>query len=275
MERLRARQLPGLTIDVLIERLSRHPAVRSVAFIGSAATGRNPSSDYDLLIILEQEPLVLRSAAAIVGGVLADFVFTTPGEVRVLQNVPDRSLASETWPERIQHWLASAQPVYDPDGLLASAREAHRGRTDNFAADAFDVRRRWDRANYNVIHNRRYAASTDPLYRDAFALRMTYSLADLMTDYFAARGIPWRGEKVALEQWGTHDSEFKTLFFACLSEPNPARRIDQYAELVRLAFEPVGDPWPDDAHSPGPATPTDLEPATAIWNELIEGLMST
>ncbi len=274
-ERLRASELPGLTIDAIVDRLSHHPLVRGVAFIGSTATGRNAASDYDLLVVVDQDPLVLRTGAATAGGALADFVFTTPGEVRPLRDAPTDPLALDTWPERIRYWLSSARPLHDPDGLLAAAIQALNGRTANLTVDPFAIRRRWDNANYNLVHNRRYATSPDALYRDAFALRMTYSLADIMTGYFAARGIPWRGEKAAIHHWETHDPEFKRLFFDCLTESDPGQRVERYAELVRLTFLPVGDPWAADAHGPGPATPADLEPATALWNGLIGAAPST
>mgnify|MGYP001040812484 FL=1 len=43
--------------------------------------------------------------------------------------------------------------------------------------------------------------SSDPIYLEAFDLRLLYQLSDLMVDYFAVRGLPYQGEKTAIRYW--------------------------------------------------------------------------
>ena len=135
--------------------------------------------------------------------------------------------------------------LFDRSGRLAAARAALQLAPPEYEGCPEDMFRRWDHANYNLAQSRRYAGSANPLYREAFELRMTYQLADVMVDYFIVRGLPWQGEKHALRRWEANDDEFKQLFFACLHERDVTTKIGQYQDLLERALAPVGPLWPE------------------------------
>src|SRR6478609_1605444 len=66
------------SLDEVIANLSAHPAVDAVLTMGSTATGAlHAASDYDLLVVLSEMPVLTFLAMTTIDGRMAELYFTT------------------------------------------------------------------------------------------------------------------------------------------------------------------------------------------------------
>ncbi len=267
-------------ISGLLKRLSRSGYVDGVALIGSAAGDQfRLESDYDVLIVLDQPPVPVRTGVTWVDGRLTDLVFSTVEEIDGLA-VSDRvRVNADEIGESIVTWMSAARIMHDRRGrlgrlvervgLLESGSEPDAGALENVRL------RRLDRASYNLVQTRRTVAADDEVYQGAVDLRMLYQLADLMVDYFSVRGLNWRGEKAAIRFWRAEDPRYWELFRRCMDERDRAVRVGLYGDLVRATMKPAGEPWTEGITaftlpSLAELTRADLDVASRFWEQLIE-----
>ena len=91
----------------------------------------------------------------------------------------------------------------------------------------------WQKVNYNYIANKRYFDSNDTLYHEALELRLLYSTIELVTSYFALRGIEWRGEKMAITYLKENDVPYYNLLMPYFKTSSLEDRFRIYETLVR------------------------------------------
>ncbi|MEW6753030.1 MAG: nucleotidyltransferase domain-containing protein [Candidatus Latescibacterota bacterium] len=234
------------SLDEVVDRLRANPRVDGLLLAGSA-DDRTPNSDIDLVVLVADESVPQRHACTWIERCFTDLVFLTTAEADSIRSgaVP-ASLAAD---DGVRRWmltaLRDARILFDRSGRLEAARTALAASPPDLRPPHTDLFPLWDHLNYVLTSSRRYAGSADPLYRDAFALRMTSGPADAMVAYFAVRRLPWRGEKEALRYWQCEDPSYREAFLACLNEPDPARKLDLYALLVERCLAPVGPLWPE------------------------------
>ncbi len=83
-----------MTLDAVIARLAGRDVVDGILLMGSTATGAlTPTSDYDLLLVLDEPPTPLRMVNTWVDGRLTEVYCTT---VRALERIVARPAA---WPD--------------------------------------------------------------------------------------------------------------------------------------------------------------------------------
>ncbi len=258
-----------LTFDDFVARLAESALVHGVIVFGTSALTITDASDYDVLVVLDQDPLPVRSGITWVAGRLTDLAFARAAAVRHLEEIGPAAPLTDDWPGRLRVWMTTGTIAFDRYGLLRRVK----GRLGTLprpvqVSDA-ECFRRWDHTNYNLAQSARYALANDETYREAFDLRMSYQLADVMIDYFRVRGLPWPGEKDAIRYWNARDPVFKQLLLACLREPDRDQRFSLYGEAVAAALEPVGGAWPNQATSMTPCESGTAEDAYRFWLTLI------
>lgn len=232
------------SLDQVVDRLRANPRVDGLMLAGSADE-RMPDSDIDLVVLVTDESVPHRHACTWIEHCFTDLVFLTTIEADGIQSgaVPE-SLAAD---DGVRRWmlaaLCDARILFDRSGRLAAMRTALAASPPDLQPSDEDPFQLWDHLNYVLTSSVRYARSGDPLYRDAFALRMTTALADAMLGYFSVRRLPWRGEKEALRFWEREDPSYRTAFLACLHESDAPRKLDLYRRLLERCLEPVGPLW--------------------------------
>jgi len=105
---------------------------------------------------------------------------------------------------------------------------------------------------------------------------MLYGIHGVFMAYFAASGIPWRGDREAVKYLQAQDSDFLEALLACMREVDVDRKLELYDALAGQALAPVGEPWPHgstmvelgDIFANGQER-INVEEAKAFWQRLI------
>ncbi len=267
-----------LTLDDFAARLATRASVDGILFMGSTGSGMlTGASDYDLLLILADDPAAPRMVVTWVDGHFTE-IYCTP--ITALARI---IAAPTTWREgsdegAVIRWLRDGRIVHDRAGRLADAQDIARAAPPLAVAAAEGPYWAWGTLGYNVAQAKRYLASDDPVYREVVDFRLLYGLAEVMTAYFTVRGVPWRGEKEAIGYWTMHDPAYLAQFRACLAEADRERKVAGYEELARLTLAPVGELWTRGTAMVGAGTgwgagpdalEGSIEDANAFWQALV------
>ncbi len=267
-----------LTLNAFVTRLATRTVVDGILFMGSTGADKlTPTSDYDLLLILANDPAAPRMVVTWVDGHLTE-IYCTP--IIALARIVAQPTA---WREgsdegAVINWLRDGRIVHDRAGRLADAQAVARAAPPLAVAAPEGAYWAWGTLGYNVAQAKRYLTSDDPVYREVVDFRLLYSLAETMKAYFTVRGLPWRGEKEAILHWTAHDPAYLARFRACFAETDRVRKVAHYEELARLTLAPVGELWATGTAMVGAGTgwgagPDALrgpiEEANAFWQELV------
>lgn len=241
----------NLTLDTTLARLANHPQVDGLLVMGSAGAGdMHPTSDYDVLVVLQEMSAPLRLALTIVERRLTEVYFTSSA---ALEKLAAEKVTSETDADNLRpamtRWLQTGRIAFDRSGLLARARAMVASRDWFVAATGAEMYDRWAHTNYTVRQTRRMATADDLVYQMAVDLRLLYGLDDLKNDYFVLRQLPYCGEKEAVRYWMDHDPSYLRLFQETLSEADRACKVALYERLAELTLAPVGGLVPVDTIS--------------------------
>ncbi len=232
-----------LTLDAFLAALRSRAAVDGILLMGSTASGKlTAASDYDLLLILADDPAAPRMVVTWVDGRFTE-VYCTP--VSALARI---ITAPTTWADAssegaVIRWLREGRIVHDRAGRLAAAQAVAQATPPGPAAPPMGAYWAWSDISYNVAQAKRYLASDDPVYREAVDFRLLYGLNDVMQAYFTVRDLPWRGEKEAIVYWMAHDPAYLAAFRAYFAETDRGRKVARYEELARRTLAPVGILW--------------------------------
>lgn len=265
-------------LAAVLTRLAARVEVAGILLMGTTATGAlTPASDYDLLLVLDLPAAPLSLLTTVIDGRFAEGYVTTVAALRRI------AVAAAPWPDdsaegAIARWVGTGRIAHDRLGALVEARAALAALPPS-APSAAEVYRGWRGTGYRLATLRRYLASDDPAAREAVDWRLLHDLGAIAGAYFTVRGLPWRGEKEAIRHLTTADPSFLDLYRRCLTEPDRASRVEQYAALADLALAPVGGPPPEGvvvvAPGPGFGTPDGVgtggtvEEALAFWQGLV------
>lgn len=232
-----------LTLDTFAARLASHAAIDGILFMGSTGSGAlNAASDYDLLVILADDPAAPRMVVTWVDGHFTE-LYCTP-ITALARIVAEPSAWREGSDEgAVIRWLRDGRIFHDRAGRLADAQAVARAAPPLMVVAPKGPYWAWGTLGYNVAQAKRYLASDDPVYQEVVGFRLLYGLAEVMTAYFTVRGLPWRGEKEAIVYWTAHDPAYLAQFRACLAETDRGRKVARYEELARLTLAPVGELW--------------------------------
>lgn len=259
-----------ISLDAFVSKMVESGLVEGVILFGTTATGAvNDLSDYDVLVVLAEHPPPIRSGITWVSDRVTDLAFASKTEVRQLEGIDSSGPVSDGLTGDLRRWVTTGSIAFDRDGSLSQ----HKRRLGTLpsAADVSEAERfrRWDHTNYNLAHSARYASASDEIYQEAFDLRMSHQIADVMIDYFRVRRLRWPGEKDAIRYWNANDLTFKQILFACLREPDRRERLRLYSAAVAAALEPIGGIWPSRATSVTPSEGGTIDGAQRCWSALV------
>ena len=158
---LESRELILDDITALLKRLGESRYVDGIALIGSAGEGRLRSeSDYDVLIVLDQPPVPIRTGVTWVDGRLADLVFSSLAEIDGLATVNGGDTGGsgsgvvDEIGQSIVVWMRVARIVHDRVGRLGRLVERVVATDDGPGGPSIGLSsirlRRLDRASYNL-----------------------------------------------------------------------------------------------------------------------------
>lgn len=264
----------NMSLDKVVSRLSGQPAVDGVLVMGSGGTGKiEPWSDYDLFVVLSEQPTPLWLVLTTIDRRLAEIYFTGTEtlDASLAATVP----ANPTSPDAvITRWLQTGRIAFDRSGRLQRAHDKFsRGQ---WIADANDLElyQTWFSVNYNLQQTARMLLSPDPVYLMSVDLRLLYTIHEVWSAYFKMRKLPGMGEKDQIRYLAEHDPEYLSLFGRCLLEGDRARKFEMYARLAALATSPWGGLWADGATAaqlrPDAAWRAGIvDKALAFWQSLI------
>lgn len=267
-----------LTLDAFAARLAARAAVDGILFMGSTGAGAlNAASDYDLLLILADDPAAPRMVVTWVEGHFTE-IYCTP--ITALARITaDPAVWRDGSDEgAVIRWLRDGRIVHDRAGHLAAAQAVARATPPLGTSAPEGPYWAWGTLGYNVAQAKRYLASDDPVYQEVVDFRLLYGLAEVMTAYFTVRGLSWRGEKAAILHWTAHDPTYLAMFRSCLAETDRARKVAEYETLARLTLAPVGELWSRGTAMVGAGTgwgagpdalEGSIEDANAYWHALV------
>lgn len=258
----------------LVARLSRQGSVDGVVFVGSTGTDAlKPSSDYDVLVVMDEPTLPLLVGLTTVDGRLTDLLFATVAEVDEL--LSGARPPADAWTARLAGWVSRGRIVFDRSGrlqklsrLLAEARTA--------APLESSLHETWFSLNYDLAQNRRLSASPNPLDQAALQVRLLRGVSEHLTGYFRLHGLDWPGEKAALRYLEAHDPDYIASLRALLDETDPDRRLARYETLAARTLGPFGGVWqPGGTHfqfRPGSHPSRELiRQASDLWESIVSG----
>ena len=270
----------NLTLDEVLGRMAGHAAVDGVVVMGSASTGAlNPTSDFDLFVVMSAMPEPLYMVLTRIGGRLAEVYFTTAVKIDQIQAL-DRPTYGDANEAVAILWLQTGQIAFDRSERLARLRRKVQAdpwpdmarANETMTADIYAY---WWKINYNLRHTRRMLASNDPVYLMAVDIRLLYSLPEVFVGYERARKLPWRGEKELIRYLQQHDQAFLDLFRGCITETDRVCKADLYERAAALALAPVGGLWSSDATAvkieiDAIFAPEEIKQALRFWQSLLD-----
>ena len=239
----------SLSVDEVVFRLARQAQVDAVLMMGSgASTILSPSSDIDLLVVLNGEPLAIFMVSTTIDQRLSEVYFMRAEELDVLLDqpkaVPDNSVAAT----RLR-WIQSGQILFDRSTRLERSRAVLAGLAQSdwlIPPTDEDIYAAWYANNYDLVQTKRLFLSNDPVMAIKVDLRMLFMLDQLWQRYFLVRRIAGMSQKMGIRWMMTSDAPFYTRFQACLAEGDRLKKFTLYQELARSALEPVGGLWPEE-----------------------------
>lgn len=231
----------SLTLAAICARLAAHPAVDGLLTLGSTATeALEPTSDYDLVVVLNAAPVLLRVALTTIEQRLTDVIFLLAAEL------PSAEMATPPhpiWePAQVQRWLREGRLIFDRTGQIAQATARAQAIPEVTADEAARYAAQFS-INYNLQQSRRMRLANDQHYQTAVDLRLLFSLHDLWRYYFVMRQLPVYGEKAQSRYLAEHDPEYLAAFRACLHATDRNDKFHRYEGLAERTLAPSGPLW--------------------------------
>lgn len=220
-------------LKFILEKLRKNGNVDCVFLTGSHGAGKQkPYSDLDLVVVFRKNVKKIKSAYMFIDDYFSDIFFFDLNDIKRIDG--SKELSQSSFDSMFLDWLWKGKILFDKSGMVSNlAKKSKRPRIKTPFAERFWA---WQQISYNYIANKRYFESKDKLYHEALEMRLLYSVIQLITGYFNLRGIPWRGEKLAVLRLKVDAPDFYKLFRQYISSPALAKRFKIYSRMVRKAF---------------------------------------
>jgi hypothetical protein len=236
--------MPKNDLQITIQNLSLSPRVKGIFTTGSTATGLTPSSDIDLVVILDKNKEGIKAAYTMIEGKFADIFFFDLAFVK--RCATSNAIAANGFEGIFLTWLAKGNIEKDERGILADLKTKAQSKVKTLTISTDEKRDSWFKINYNYIANKRYFESDNALYHEALEFRLLYSVSELIVAYFAFRDIPWRGEKEAVTHLKKEDRNTYACFTKYFKSNTVKDRYAAYAKLFRRVLVSSDQQWDKD-----------------------------
>ncbi len=218
-------------IDTLVTKLETKAEVDAVFLTGSfGLSNTSTASDIDIVIILKENRVKIKSVYQIVDGAFADIFFFDHRDIRRIlaaEKVDGNSMVGI-----LVSWLLTAKILFDKSGLTTKASEhAHQVMFFIPEKERIDI---IQKISYNLLQNRRYYDSEDDAYREALGIRLLYSVTELITGFLTLHNEPWRGEKYAIAFMKSRNVDFYNAFLVYQSAACLATKIEAYEKMASV-----------------------------------------
>lgn len=252
----------------LLERLKSSPRVRGLFLTGTTAKNTQPWSDVDIVVILNINTVDIKSIYTMVDGRFADIFFFDKKFVEGVASC--KEIPALDMRGMFVAWLLKAKIEYDPDGLLKSVQDKLRKNPITFTVSEQEQRGLWVKVNYNFIANNRYFDAQDTIYHQALSIRLSYSIVELLTAYFFFRGIPWRGEKAAVEYLANHDDDYLQALLRSLSASELQEKMAAYQALFTKTLHNDFREWEQEFVIPQNIEGNYYPTLKSFWEDLVK-----
>lgn len=230
------------TLKEVTAQLEANPVVDAAFLTGSFAQGTSsPSSDMDLVVILKENDKQIRSVYAWIDGVFADIFFFDRANIVHVKNAEKIASASPELESSFIAWLAKSKILFDKTGEVTNLK-ADPSLIEKYGVLENEKTSIAQRINYNRVANKRYFLSNDPHYHEALALRLLYSVSELIVGYLTLRGISWEGEKFAIAYLKEESLDFYNSFQKFLNSKDLTGKYQAYETMCEKVFPP-GSTW--------------------------------
>jgi hypothetical protein len=225
----------ALTLEDVLQRLRQQEVVDAALLVGTTGgTIFSTSSDYDLLIVLKENPENIFKVVTTIADQLAELYFV---ESLALDEIlrQQQPVHANSFLSLVIAWAASGIIAFDRSGKLTRLQEVAQNAPLTEIPDQH-IYETWYSLNYNLKQNLRYARSSDQLHLQALRFRLLYCIYDCLTGYFGLRKLAWRGEKEAIQYLQRNDRPFLELFTTCSEESDFDKKFELYKRLVQLTI---------------------------------------
>lgn len=258
--------MKNLSLSDLAEKLKSSPRVKGIFTTGSTAGKMSPSSDIDIVVVLDRNSEKIKSIYTLIENRLADIFFLDFGFVARLKN--KKVVSANDLEGMVVEWLAHGKIEYDPTGALFTLKAKIDEEPPRQRIHDSEKRDLWIKVNYNFIANFRHHNSPDEIYHQALELRLLYSVIELVVAYFSFRDIPWRGEKAAVKYLKQNDAVFFSALLAWLESSDRNEKMNHYQRLFEMVFFGKYQKWPDDFIVPLSDHNRDEEELISFWQAI-------
>lgn len=252
----------------IIEKLKKFPRVMGVFTTGTTASNLSPSSDIDLIIILDKNNEQIKSIYTTIENHFADIFFFDIDFLNKVKNL--KEISGNNFEGIFISWLKNGKIEYDPENVLSLFKNEIE--SNDLAIKVADAEKNnfWVNINYNFIANNRYYNAENDIYHKALELRLLYSVSELISAYFSFRNIPWRGEKAAIKYFEQNDGSFLKIFQEYSKSGSLKEKMRYYNELFEKVFYGGYEKWDDDFIIPILNNQNQYAPALVdFWDDLM------
>jgi predicted nucleotidyltransferase len=254
-------------LQTTIHQLSLSPRVKGIFTTGSTATGLAPSSDIDLVVILDDNREGIKSAYTMIEGKFADIFFFDLAFVKRCAKL--NTIPANGFEGIFLTWLAKGRIEKDEREILTNLKTTAQKKVKTLKISTEEKRDHWFKINYNYIANKRYFNSDNGLYHDALEFRLLYSVSELIVAYFVFRDIPWRGEKEAVMHLKKDDRNTYACFTKYFKSQTVNDRYMSYAKLFKRVLVSSDQQWDKDFLVIVNSKHQIEESLTTFWNKLL------
>lgn len=258
-----------ITLKEITAQLEANPAVDAAFLTGSFAQGTSsPSSDMDLVVILKENDKQIRSVYAWIDGVFADIFFFDRATIAHVKNADKIASSSPGLESSFIAWLAKSKILFDKTGEITNLK------TDTNLIKKCGVLENEknsiaQRINYSRVANKRYFLSNDPHYHEALALRLLYSVSELVVGYLTLRGVSWEGEKYAITYLKEEALDFYNAFLSFLNSKDLASKYQAYEIMCEKVFPPGYKWWTLEDVIVVPKDDSKIDEVQTFWSDLL------
>lgn len=231
------------SLEAVIEQLKNLENVIGLFTTGTTASGLGPSSDIDLVAILEKNVDQIKAAYTTIEGRFADIFFFDRDFLTKL-SAPD-TVQGNAFEGMFLTWLLKGEIKKDEGGYLEGLK-AQKGNNLHFEISEQEKSDSWFKINYNFIGNKRYFSSKNNLYHEALEIRLFHSMAELVVAYFTLRDLSWRGEKEATQYLQAQDAGTMEKLSAYWKTQTLKERYSAYEELFSRVVTQRYPQWDED-----------------------------
>ncbi len=262
-----------MSIEAVLARLAALDIVDGIALRGTRAIPLiDPSTDYDLLILVTERPLHITQLFTHIEKRVADvFLMDVQAYDQIVQG--GRRLSPSSPDGIFMRKLAGSEIIHDRSGRIQRGLgEAGKGPGWFKAVSYSALYLLWFTQNFVLAHVKRMILSADATYLTASDMLMASSVGATYRAYFEVRRLSWEGEKGAIHYLQEHDPAYLEVLRGCLTSANREQKLLLYEQLVRLTLEPFGEVWDDDIVAACFDTPlhdsSGVDSALSFWEDL-------